>query len=246
MKKKNKWISMAVVLCLLMLAALPGRVCASRLSELPPDFVHDTCVFDTLYPTYRYLYEVINRIEQEGPTEAQRRWSSPYLFSIELDWFINPTVIDKGGGFPYSGDWNVDRARDSVRSVMHRVCERQLDDPKFSLVAEKERLARQLSVYGDTAKVLPLVYVTIGAKYEGDVGKYVNDLFERSMATNRERIHRFVLNPAVKRMYRDPGFLLAVSKLMFRLWEQQGRPAQPMADGTRLVILRSELEAMNK
>ena len=241
MKKKNKWISMAVVLCLLMLAALPGRVCASRLSELPPDFVHDTCVFDTLYPTYRYLYEVINRIEQEGPTEAQRRWGSPYLFSIELDWFINPTVIDKGGGFPYSGDWNVDRARDSVRSVMHRVCERQLDDPKFSLVAEKERLARQLSVYGDTAKVLPLVYVTIGAKYEGDVGKYVNDLFERSMATNRERIHRFVLNPAVKRMYRDPGFLLAVSKLMFRLWEQQ-----PMADGTRLVILRSELEAMNK
>lgn len=78
------------------------------------------------------------------------------------------------------------------------------------------------------------------------MGKYVNDLFERSMATNRERIHRFVLNPAVKRMYRDPGFLLAVSKLMFRLWEQQGRPAQPMADGTRLVILRSELEAMNK
>lgn len=87
---------MAVVLCLLMSAALPGRVCASRLSELPPDFVHDTCVFDTLYPTYRYLYEVINRIEQEGPTEAQRRWGSPYLFSIELDWFINPTVIDKG------------------------------------------------------------------------------------------------------------------------------------------------------
>ena len=246
MKKRNKWIDMAMGLCLWMSAVLPGRTWAACPPGTPPDFVHGACVFDTLYPTYRYLYEVINRIEQEGPTEAQRRWSSPYLFSIELDWFINHTTVDTWGGFPYSGDWDVDRARDTVRSVMRRVCERQLDDPEFSLAAEKERLARQLSAYGDTATVLPLVYATIRAEYDGDVARYVDDLFERSMATNRERMHRFVVNPAVKRMYLDPGFQFAVSKLMFRLWEQQGRPANLAPDGTRLVILRSELDAMTK
>ena len=41
------------------------------LTERTTDFVHDECVFDTLYPTFRYLYETITRIEKAGPTEPR-------------------------------------------------------------------------------------------------------------------------------------------------------------------------------
>ncbi len=242
MKNINKLKKVAGGLFLMMVSMTSARSGVVKQPDTATDFVHDECVFDTLYPTFRYLYETITRIEKAGPTEVQRRWGSRYLFSIPLDWYINPTVINTGGGFPWSGEWDVGRAQDSVRVVMRRVCEEQMSRPGFSVEAEKARLLRQIETFGDTAQALPLVYVTIAKEYAGNVGEYVDDLFARSMATNAERIRHFVKNPAIKRMQRDPGFLLAVSKLMYRLWEAQGRPPQPASDGTRLVILRSELE----
>ena len=102
-------------------------------------------------------------------------------------------------------------------------------------------LEREILTFGDTATALPTVYVLIATKYGGDVRAYVDDLFDRSVMTNKRRMRRFARRPTVKRMREDMGFQFVVSKLMYRLWETRGRPAQPAADGTRLVVLRSEL-----
>ena len=43
----------------------------------------------------------------------------------------------------------------------------------------------------------------------------------------------------MRRMAKDPGFQFVVSKLMYRLWEQQGRPMSSQVDNTQRVILRT-------
>lgn len=110
MKNINKLKKVAGGLFLMVVSMTSARSGVVKQPDTATDFVHDECVFDTLYPTFRYLYETITRIEKAGPTEVQRRWGSRYLFSIPLDWYINPTVINTGGGFPWSGEWDVGRA----------------------------------------------------------------------------------------------------------------------------------------
>ncbi len=111
---------------------------------------------------------------------------------------------------------------------------------------KKAELVKRLETFGDTAEVLPTVYATIRTKFDGHVADYVDYLYRRSILTGRRAMRRFLLNPSEGRMKKDPGFQFAVSKLMFRLWEQQGRPANPVVDGTRLGITRAELDAMTK
>lgn len=118
--------------------------------------------------------------------------------------------------------------------------------PDGWIEAEKARLVRQLEAFRDTAAVLPLVYVAIEGKYKGDVRAYVAALFKHSVVTNVRRTKRFAKSPTPTRMIDDMGVQLAAAKWLYRLWEQQGRPAQPQADGTRFVILRSELVQLDK
>ena len=93
-------------------------------------------------------------------------------------------------------------------------------------------MVRELEAFGDTASTLPTIYALIATKYGGDVRAYVDDLFGRSVMTSRRRMKRFMRSPIAKRMREDMGFQFVVSKLMYRLWEAQGRPAQPAADSS--------------
>ena len=191
-----------------------------------PDFVHDMSVFDICYPVFRQLYDRFANYEAR--------------FDSRFDSHLFPDFPSRG---------NYETMLRPEREVCLRyakqlaaVRDSLYAEPGFGLDKEREMLEREILTFGDTATALPTVYVLIATKYGGDVRAYVDDLFDGSVMTNAKRMKRFVRHPTKKRMREDMGFQFVVSKLMYHLWEAQGRPAQPAADGTRLVVLRSELE----
>ena len=189
----------------------------------PCDVVHDECVFDSLYPAFRDI-DSLFRLRKK----VVRTYSAEAVGYLRRD--ETPTSTFQAE-CAYLARQRVHRLEPFVVGKGYA--------PRDSL---KTQLGVQLRAFGDTAVVLPTIYALIATKYGGDVRAYVDDLFDRSVMTNKRRMRRFARRPTVKRMREDMGFQFVVSKLMYRLWETRGRPAQPAADGTRLVILRSELE----
>ncbi len=195
--------------------------------ETAVDFVHAESVFDTTYPTFRCidsLFALRKKVVREYPSPNHDYLYRDGPFSSTFQ--ARVAYLARG----YAGDLTSITA-DMTPSVRDSL---------------RTQLACQMMAFADTAEVLPTVYAQVAVEYGGDVRAYVDALFDGSVMTNRRRMRRLSRHPTAKRMRDDMGFQFAVSKLMFRLWEQQGCPANPVVDGTRLVILRSELDAMKK
>lgn len=211
------------------------------------------CVFDTLFPVFRQLFRTFDSLRVEKATSnrlaRQRATSyaqndSPLAGRIRLyDPFTPANITGNTRYFISMYDQFYERiSRDSVEAILLPVIEAVHARPGFSVKAEKERLASRLEAFADTATVaLPTVYGLIASKYHGDVRAYVDDLFDHSVMTSKRQLKRFMRSPYVRQMEKDMGFQFAVSKLLYRLWVEQGCPVQPGADGSRLVIMRSEL-----
>lgn len=211
------------------------------------DFVHDTCVFDTLLPAFRQLAAFYAPPEKGSEGHAHGTCFTDYV--MEVPDLARRTYVWPGGWAQSSGTLLSPSARcrrDTLVAAFCRYAEGLHRRPDGWIEAEKARLVRQLEAFRDTAAVLPLVYVAIEGKYKGDVRAYVAALFKHSVVTNVRRTKRFAKSPTPTRMIDDMGVQLAAAKWLYRLWEQQGRPAQPQADGTRFVILRSELAQLDK
>ncbi len=172
------------------------------------DFVHDVSVFDACYPVFRKIYGRFAYYEKQYDGAYYSHLPPDYPSRSEYE----PTVrVEREKCLRYAR--KLAEVRDSLYAR-----------PGFSLPEEKRQLVRQLSVYRDTATVLPSVYQVIDASYGGDVTDYVDDLFAHSVMTNTRLMRRFKRHPSTRRMQRDMGFQFVVSKLMYRAWEAQGRP----------------------
>ncbi|MBE0638503.1 MAG: S46 family peptidase [Bacteroidales bacterium] len=55
---------------------------------------------------------------------------------------------------------------------------------------------------------LPEVFTTINTVFKGDVDAYVNDLYSKSIFTNKDRFAKFLNKPGKKALANDPGFKL--------------------------------------
>ena len=223
-------------------------VAAVQLIQPLSDFVHDVSAFDICYPVFRAIAtgnsHYVDFLNGRGTPYGEQfmhvgeGWHGP-SYAMALDWWeqaaANVNNADNRNN-PYL------RTKERCVKFLRVFRETMLRDTAYDEAAEKLRLVRQMETFRDTAHVLPTIFGTIKADYDGDVGKYVDALYRRSVLTGNGAMRRFRLNPSVGRMQRDMGFQFVVSKLMYRLWEAQGRPSQPAAGGTRLVVLRSELE----
>ena len=249
-----------LVVCILVVAFSfeTQQVSARRVSEIGmpvcqsgkdlSDFVHDVSAFDICYPVFRAIAtgnsHYVDFLNGRGTPYGEQfmhvgeGWHGP-SYAMALDWWeqaaANVNNADNRNN-PYL------RTKERCVKFLRIFRETMLRDTAYDEAAEKLRLVRQMETFRDTAHVLPTIFGTIKADYDGDVGKYVDALYRRSVLTGNGAMRRFRLNPSVGRMQRDMGFQFVVSKLMYRLWEAQGRPSQPAAGGTRLVVLRSELE----
>ncbi len=225
----------------------------NRTAECEPvvDVVHATSEFDTLYTVFMWVYPSVSIIDNMGPMthEGGRPSGSMIDFArmAPVEWTddVPPLqnrqfrLYSSGGADTFGGTGaTVDSIAKRVSGAVRAV--RPVSGKAGR--AEKEKWVRALEAYGDTAAVLPTIYAQIVTEYGGDVRAYVDELFRSSVVTNKRRLRRFMRRPTVRDMQTDMGFQFAVSKLMFRLWEQQGRPADPVVDGTRLVVTRAELQ----
>ena len=221
-----------------------------RKSSIDKDFVHGECVFDTLYPVFMRMYPTVSILNGKTATGREDEdWLRSTFGFVHMtpSWHHGdvPSIEHRGGRMYFSEEaapfGSVGPTVDSLGTRIRRAVKWQRAQTNVSLKEMKNTMVSQLEAFADTATVLPTVYALIATKYGGDVRAYVDDLFDRSVMTSRRRLRRFARYPNVDWMQRDMGFQFVVSKLMYRLWEAQGRSAQPAADGTRLVVLRSEL-----
>lgn len=60
-------------------------------------------------------------------------------------------------------------------------------------------------------KYWPDIYSFIDRKFKGDIDRYVDDLFTRSMFTTAEKFKTFIAAPDLKTLQKDPAFILAKS-----------------------------------
>ena len=78
---------------------------------------------------------------------------------------------------------------------------------------EKEMLHKLLDLYaGNVApEYIPDCYQTIQKKFKGDVGRYVDHIFERSVFASKETLMEFLNHPKKKTLAKDPAYITANS-----------------------------------
>lgn len=91
-----------------------------------------------------------------------------------------------------------------------------LDSVKADLVARLER-------FDTLATTKPLFYADIHGKYKGNIVRYVNDLYEKSMMGNLKRLEYFFHNPRKKLIQKDLGYQFSLSLALYEQWIAQVR-----------------------
>ena len=91
-----------------------------------------------------------------------------------------------------------------------------LDSVKADLVARLER-------FDTLATTKPLFYADIHGKYKGNIVRYVNALFEKSMMGNLKRLEYFFHNPRKKLIQKDLGYQFSLSLALYEQWIAQVR-----------------------
>lgn len=204
-----------ISLLLLFGAGLPCSAMAAPHEPAAADtvrFVDDVSLFDAVYPAFRKLYVRFARYEAS--------------YDTRFDSHLTPDFPSRGRVEPYDRTERERAVCLRYARELAAVRDSLFAQPGFDLDAEKTRLVRQLETFGDTASALPTVYAQIATDYGGDVRAYVDDLFAHSVMTDERRMRRFVRHPTYRKMQADMGFQLVVSKLLYRHWEAQGRPAE--------------------
>jgi hypothetical protein len=60
---------------------------------------------------------------------------------------------------------------------------------------------------------LPGIYTLINQKFKGDYTLYTNNMFERSIFTNKQRFNTFIQKPSAKVLEKDPAFQAAIAAM---------------------------------
>ncbi len=83
----------------------------------------------------------------------------------------------------------------------------------FNPALEKELLAKMLELYETNVapQYLPDCYATIKKKFRGDIGKYVDHMFDRSIFASEANLMKYLDHPKKKTILKDPAYIAANS-----------------------------------
>ncbi len=155
----------------------------SQYDEVYPEFT-------TYYLTYSYLLEMIRRNGMEAATQS--RMLEGLLKAYQMDTIdeektakLKAYIIDDLKGF----------YKDYYKPL------------------DKEMTAMLLSMYRQNidAKFQPDVYDLIDKKYKGDINKYVETVFEKSVFVDQETVESFIQSfskKSIKKLEKDPAYVL--------------------------------------
>ncbi len=83
----------------------------------------------------------------------------------------------------------------------------------FNPELEKEMMIKMLTLYSKNVatQYIPDCYETIRKKFKGDISRYVDYIFDRSIFASEARLMAFLNNPKKKILEKDPAFVAANS-----------------------------------
>ncbi len=130
-----------------------------------------------------------------------------------------------GGGIPHMDNT---RFPDSLRlgikeNVRHY---RETIDRK----AEKKRLVENLRKFDRLSGNKPIFFATIYSEYEGDIKKYVDDLYSKSIMGSSWRMTRFCRWPSAKKLQKDLSVQFAIGLALYDLWLKQTKAEMAAAE----------------
>jgi hypothetical protein len=87
-------------------------------------------------------------------------------------------------------------------------------------------------------KFHPEFFATINGKFKGDVDKYVDDMFARSVFANEAKLAAFLAKPVVKTLENDPAYLasLSIDKMSAEVSRNTAKFSNDLTVGRRLWI----------
>ena len=91
--------------------------------------------------------------------------------------------------------------------------------------------------YNDISKTQhPEVFATVGKKYKGDMAKYADYVYKKSILDDEQELMKFLENPDLKTLEKDPGFMT-----MHSIYENYTKNISP-----KLAASRATLEKANR
>ncbi|WP_282037431.1 S46 family peptidase [Saccharicrinis aurantiacus] len=146
--------------------------------------------YSKYYITYSYISEMIRRNGMEGV--GLSGYFDGLISEIEKDTVDNEVVLSKKEGI---------------------ITRYQKFFKDYYMPLDKEETAMLLQVYQENidANFLPDVYMLINGKYNGDISKYVDMVFEKSVFMNQNTAEAFVNNfskKSIKKLHKDPAYIL--------------------------------------
>ncbi len=155
----------------------------AKYDELYPEFT-------TYYETYSYIVELIRRNGMEAVSES--RMLEGLIQSYEKD------TIDEE---------RVAKLKEYIISDLKGFYK------DYYKPLDKEMTAMLLSMYSENidAQFQPEIYSVINKKYKGDIQKYVDDVFAKSVMVDQNTAENFIQSfskKSVKKLEKDPAFVL--------------------------------------
>ncbi len=76
----------------------------------------------------------------------------------------------------------------------------------YNISMDRDMLSSMLSLFKKRLSLnqLPDIFTTINAKFNGDINSYVDYVFKNSIFTDKDRYNKFLSNPKVKTLKKDP------------------------------------------
>ncbi len=88
---------------------------------------------------------------------------------------------------------------------------------------EKARLVENLQEFDAVSSNKPIFFATIYSKYKGNIKKYVDALYSKSIMGNSYRLTDFLSEPTAKKLQKDLSVQFAIGLALYDLWIKRGR-----------------------
>ncbi len=131
---------------------------------------------------------------------------------------------------PWGGYWHIDNARfpDSLR--MGLINDARSYREGKDLKAEKARLVENLRKFDAVSSNKPIFFSTIYSEYKGDIEKYVDDLYSKSIMGSKWRMTLFCRWPSAKKLQKDLSVQFAIGLALYDLWLKQTKAEMAAAE----------------
>jgi hypothetical protein len=130
---------------------------------------------------------------------------------------------------------------DQQKAAIDRVKGRIEDFYKdYNPPTDKKEAATMLKLFAQNIdkKYQPSLISDIETNFQGDFSKYVDDLFAKSIFTDKARVDAFLANPTKEALIKDPAFLASksISDKVAEIRSQSEKFSGDLAKGQRLLI----------